>query len=104
MSTAPSQRVASGRYLWDIAALRDAGGDVIPSLGGWSADQAGTEIADSCTSVPQSGHGRRGPPADHHGRHQRDHGACPGSGGSTACYGMLENRSDVSPTLAPLTA
>jgi hypothetical protein len=27
------------------------GGDVIPSFGGFSADQAGTEIADSCTSV-----------------------------------------------------
>lgn len=48
-----SQTVASGRYLSDIAALRAAGGDVILSLGGWSADQGGTEIADSCTSVPQ---------------------------------------------------
>jgi hypothetical protein len=28
------------------------GGDVIPSLGGWSADQGGTEIGDSCKSVP----------------------------------------------------
>ncbi len=48
-----TQTVASGRYLSDIAALRAAGGDVILSLGGWSADQGGTEIADSCTSVPQ---------------------------------------------------
>ena len=48
-----SQTVASGRYLSDIAALRATGGDVILSLGGWSADQGGTEIADSCTSVPQ---------------------------------------------------
>ena len=48
-----SQSVASGRYLSDIAALRAAGGDVILSLGGWSADQGGTEIADSCTSVSQ---------------------------------------------------
>jgi hypothetical protein len=40
-----SQTVASGRYLSDIAALRAAGGDVILSLGGWSADQGGTEIA-----------------------------------------------------------
>ena len=46
-----SQTVASGRYLPDIAALRSTGGDVILSLGGWSADQGGTEIADSCTSV-----------------------------------------------------
>jgi len=48
-----SQTVASGRYLSDIAALRAAGGDVILSLGGWSADQGGTEIADSCTNVSQ---------------------------------------------------
>jgi hypothetical protein len=38
-------------YAADIAALRGAGGDVIPSFGGYSADQGGTEIADSCTSV-----------------------------------------------------
>ncbi len=29
------------------------GGDVVPSFGGYSADQGGTEIADSCTSVPK---------------------------------------------------
>jgi hypothetical protein len=40
-------------YNSDIAALRAAGGDVIPSFGGYSADQGGTEIADSCTSVSQ---------------------------------------------------
>jgi hypothetical protein len=40
-------------YASDIAALRTAGGDVIPSFGGYSADQGGTEIADSCTSVSQ---------------------------------------------------
>ena len=28
------------------------GGDVVPSFGGYSADQGGTEIADSCRSVP----------------------------------------------------
>jgi len=38
-------------YASDIAALRAAGGDVIPSFGGYSADQGGTEIADSCTDV-----------------------------------------------------
>jgi hypothetical protein len=27
------------------------GGDVIPSFGGWSADQGGTEIGDSCSNV-----------------------------------------------------
>jgi len=40
-----------GRYLADIASLRTLGGDVIPSFGGWSADQGGTEIADSCKDV-----------------------------------------------------
>jgi hypothetical protein len=40
-------------YAADIAALRAAGGDVIPSFGGFSADQGGTEIADSCTNVSQ---------------------------------------------------
>ena len=43
-----SQTVAAGRYLADIQSLRGLGGDVIPSFGGWSADQGGTEIGDSC--------------------------------------------------------
>lgn len=43
--------VANGKYLTDIATLRAQGGDVIPSLGGWSADQGGTEIGDSCKNV-----------------------------------------------------
>jgi len=38
-------------YASDVAALRAAGGDVIPSFGGYSADHGGTEIADSCTNV-----------------------------------------------------
>lgn len=38
-------------YNSDIASLRAAGGDVIPSFGGYSADHGGTEIADSCTNV-----------------------------------------------------
>jgi len=46
-----TQTVAAGRYLTDIANLRAAGGDIIPSLGGWSADQGGTEIGDSCSDV-----------------------------------------------------
>jgi hypothetical protein len=46
-----SQTVASGRYLSDIASLRALGGDVIPSFGGWTADQGGTEIGDSCKDV-----------------------------------------------------
>src|SRR5262249_19295125 len=40
-------------YASDIAALRAAGGDVIPSFGGFSADQGGPEIADSCKDVSQ---------------------------------------------------
>lgn len=43
-----SQTLAAGRYLTDIQSLRGLGGDVIPSFGGWSADQGGTEIGDSC--------------------------------------------------------
>ena len=44
--------VSNGRYLSDIASLRSTlGGDVIPSFGGWSADQGGTEIGDSCKNV-----------------------------------------------------
>jgi hypothetical protein len=45
-------------YNADIAKLRKLGGNVIPSFGGYSADtfgkhDHGTEIADSCTSVPK---------------------------------------------------
>jgi len=42
---------ALDRYAADIASLRALGGDVIPSFGGWSADQAGTEVGDSCKDV-----------------------------------------------------
>jgi hypothetical protein len=48
-----SQPVSGGKYLSDIASLRALGGDVIPSLGGWSADQGCTEIGDSCKTVSQ---------------------------------------------------
>jgi hypothetical protein len=41
----------AGRYRWQIARLRAAGGDVIPSFGGYSADSTGTELADSCAHV-----------------------------------------------------
>ena len=74
-------------YPADIATLRAMGGDVIPSFGGFSADQGGTEIADSCTHVSQiaadyesvitharrhpAGHGRRGQVAEQHRRHHR---------------------------------
>jgi hypothetical protein len=43
--------VTDNRYASDIVSLRALGGDVIPSFGGWSADQGGTEIADSCKDV-----------------------------------------------------
>ena len=46
-----SRQPSSGAYLSDIATLRSMGGDVTPSLGGYSADHGGTEIADSCTDV-----------------------------------------------------
>jgi hypothetical protein len=39
------------RYSSDLTTLRGMGGDVIPSFGGWSADQGGTELADSCKDV-----------------------------------------------------
>ncbi|MCP2324499.1 hypothetical protein HDA40_003006 [Hamadaea flava] len=43
-----ARTVASNAYVDDIAALRALGGDVVASFGGWSADQGGTEIGDSC--------------------------------------------------------
>jgi hypothetical protein len=47
--TAPVSR--RGRMAREIRKLRAMGGNVIPSFGGYSADHALTEIADSCTSV-----------------------------------------------------
>ncbi len=44
--------VSWSTYGADIRRIRAAGGDVVPSFGGYSADHDGTEIADSCTSVP----------------------------------------------------
>jgi len=48
-----TQTMSAGRYLSDIGSLRALGGDVIPSFGGFSADNGGTELADSCTDVNQ---------------------------------------------------
>ncbi|WP_405010790.1 glycosyl hydrolase family 18 protein [Kitasatospora sp. NBC_01539] len=45
--------IAASSFGSDIAAIRAAGGDVIPSLGGYTADTTGTELADSCTDVNQ---------------------------------------------------
>jgi hypothetical protein len=42
-----------GRYVHQVRELRAMGGDVVPSFGGYSADHYGTEIADSCPSVPK---------------------------------------------------
>jgi Glycosyl hydrolases family 18 len=50
----PKQPVRpGGRYTGQIRTLRAMGGSAIPSFGGFSADQDGTEIADSCHSVPR---------------------------------------------------
>ena len=43
--------VSVDTYGADINAIRAAGGDVIPSFGGYAADTTNTEIADSCTDV-----------------------------------------------------
>ncbi|BEP16344.1 hypothetical protein acdb102_46550 [Acidothermaceae bacterium B102] len=43
--------IAWSTYGADIVKIRAAGGDVIPSFGGYSADHGGQEIADSCTDV-----------------------------------------------------
>lgn len=48
----PGQPVRpGGRFTSQIAALRAMGGDVLITLGGSTAGQTGTEIADSCSSV-----------------------------------------------------
>jgi hypothetical protein len=47
----PARLVSAGGYRREIASLRRAGGTVIPSFGGASADNTGTELADSCPSV-----------------------------------------------------
>jgi len=46
-----TQPVPGPRYQGQIARLRQLGGDVMPTFGGFSADSTATEIADSCTSV-----------------------------------------------------
>jgi glycosyl hydrolase family 18 (putative chitinase)/carbohydrate binding protein with CBM4/9 domain len=46
-----SMPVASATFGADINTIRSRGGDVIPSFGGFTADNTGTELADSCTNV-----------------------------------------------------
>ncbi|MFC5662164.1 glycosyl hydrolase family 18 protein [Kitasatospora misakiensis] len=45
--------VAQSSFGADFAKIRANGGDVIPSFGGYTADNTGTELADSCTDVNQ---------------------------------------------------
>jgi len=47
----PISATTAGSFGADIAAIQRAGGQVIPSFGGYTADTTGTELADSCTSV-----------------------------------------------------
>ncbi|MEV7006880.1 glycosyl hydrolase family 18 protein [Streptosporangium sp. NPDC051022] len=46
-----SMPISSSTFGASINKIRAAGGDVIPSFGGYTADNTGTEIADSCTNV-----------------------------------------------------
>jgi Glycosyl hydrolases family 18 len=48
----PTQPIGYASFGSDIAAIQARGGNVIPSFGGYTADTTGTELADSCTSVP----------------------------------------------------
>jgi hypothetical protein len=47
----PAKPVARSTFGPEIARIRAAGGDVVPSFGGFSADSTATEIADSCTDA-----------------------------------------------------
>jgi hypothetical protein len=47
----PISATAAGSFGADIAAIQAAGGNVIPSFGGYTADTTSTELADSCTDV-----------------------------------------------------
>jgi hypothetical protein len=47
-----SEAIAYSSFGSDISAIQAAGGNVIPSFGGYTADTTNTDIADSCTSVP----------------------------------------------------
>ncbi|HEY1666242.1 MAG TPA: chitinase [Trebonia sp.] len=47
-----TEPIAPASYGSDIAAIQAHGGNVIPSFGGYAADTTNTDIADSCTSVP----------------------------------------------------
>ncbi|MFI0720342.1 glycosyl hydrolase family 18 protein [Streptomyces sp. NPDC021224] len=46
-----SMPISQANFGADIDTIQAGGGDVIPSFGGYTADNTGTEIADSCTDV-----------------------------------------------------
>jgi hypothetical protein len=46
-----SEPIAASSFGSDIAAIQAAGGNVIPTFGGYTADTTDTDIADSCSSV-----------------------------------------------------
>ena len=46
-----SMPIGSSSFGSDISSIQAAGGNVIPSFGGYAADTTNTDIADSCTSV-----------------------------------------------------
>jgi hypothetical protein len=46
-----SQPIAASSFGSAISKIQAAGGNVVPSFGGYSADSTGTDIADSCTDV-----------------------------------------------------
>ncbi|WP_035841258.1 glycosyl hydrolase family 18 protein [Kitasatospora azatica] len=48
-----STPIANSSFGSDISTIQANGGDVIPSFGGYAADNGGTEIADSCADVNQ---------------------------------------------------
>jgi hypothetical protein len=50
-TSTPISATAAGSFGADIAAIQRAGGNVIPSFGGYTADTTNTELADSCASV-----------------------------------------------------
>ncbi|HEY2579094.1 MAG TPA: hypothetical protein VGI74_22530 [Streptosporangiaceae bacterium] len=46
-----SKPIAHSSFGLEIAKIQAAGGQVVPSFGGFTADSTGTDIADSCTNV-----------------------------------------------------
>jgi hypothetical protein len=46
-----SEPISYSSFGSDISAIQAAGGNVVPSFGGYAADTTGTELADSCANV-----------------------------------------------------